>query len=220
MACLSYTFRFYRFILKIGYVYKGFEKALDNLPTYNDKELFALIADGDEAAFEQLFNRYLPKLTAYTLRLTKDQEVAKEIVQETFVQLWLGRDKLEVVENPGGWIFTITAKQSYKYLRRRMIKENPSVAIELEEAPIDHIGLHELKGLVQNAVLNLSDQRKKIFLLSRDQGMTIPEIAEALQLSNSTVKNTLVSALKQIREHLQASGYLLPSILILLFTKN
>jgi RNA polymerase sigma-70 factor (family 1) len=194
---------------------------LDNLPTYNDKELFALIADGDEAAFEQLFNRYLPKLTTYTLRLTKDQEVAKEIVQETFVQLWLGRDKLEVVENPGGWIFTITAKQSYKYLRRSMIKENMSLAIDLlEEAPIDHIGLNELKGLVQNAVLSLSDQRKKIFLLSRDQGMTIPEIAETLQLSNSTVKNTLVSALKQIREHLQARGYLLPTILILLFTKN
>lgn len=188
------------------------------MPTYNDKELFALIAEGDEVAFEQLFHRYLPKLTAYALRLTKEQEVAKEIVQETFVQLWLGRDKLEAVENPGGWIFTITSKQSYKYLRRRMIKEN--LSIELEEAPVDTIGLHELKELVQRSVLNLSDQRKKIFLLSREQGMTIPEIAEALQLSHSTVKNTLVSALKEIREQLQARGYLLPSLLILLFIKN
>lgn len=187
----------------------------ENQP-YQERTLFRLIAEGDEQAFAALFQLYLPKLTAFALRLTQDQEAARDVVQETFVQLWLGREKLEAVDHPAGWLFTICSKQAYKYLRRRMIKENPLLAKELGEAPADTIGLQELKSLLQHAVDGLSAQRKKIFILSRNQGMTIPEIATQLGLSHSTVKNTLVSALQQVRAQLESQGYLLPSLLLFL----
>lgn len=186
---------------------------MDNKLLHTEKELFHRIAGGDEGAFSELFHLYAPKMNAFALRLTADQEAARDIVQETFVQLWLGREKLWEVEHPAGWLFAIGSRQAYKYLRRRMVKENPLLALELSEAPADTIGLQELKALINDAVAGLSAQRKKVFVLSRSQGMTIPEISAQLGLSQSTVKNTLVSALKQVREHLEAQGYLLPCLI-------
>jgi RNA polymerase sigma-70 factor (ECF subfamily) len=70
--------------------------------------------------------------------------------------------------------------------------------------------LQELRQIVQQGVEGMSEQRKKVFLLSREQGLTILEIAEQLNLSPNTVKNTLVTALQQLREHLRAHGYVFP----------
>lgn len=177
--------------------------------------LFKQIALGDEEAFETLFRGFLPRLTPFALRLTGNEEVAREIVQEAFMHLWLGRDKLEDVKNPAGWIFTVTARLCYKFLRRKVLEEAPRPGLTGEEASHDQYAFRELKTLIHQAVQNLSGQRKTIFLLSREEGLSIPEIASQLNLSSSTVKNTLVSALKQIREHLRAHGYLMPCVLFL-----
>lgn len=183
---------------------------------YTELDLFRRIGNGDEQAFVELFHLYAPKLTAFALRITQDQDAAHDIVQETFLQIWLGREKLGEVEHPAGWLFTIGSRQAYKQLRNRMVRENPLLATELGEAPTDKIGLQELKALIHEAVEGLSEQRKKIYRLSRNQGLTIPEISARLGLSQSTVKNTLVSALKQVREHLNAQGYLLPFFLFII----
>ena len=74
-------------------------------------------------------------------------------------------------------------------------------------SPDKQIYLHDLQKLVARAVNHLSPQRRKIYQLSREQNMTIPEIADHLQISASTVKNTLVTALREIREYLNKAGY-------------
>lgn len=84
---------------------------------------------------------------------------------------------------------------------------------------IQTIRINEIKKLVAQAVAQLSEQRKRIYLLSRNEGMTIPEIALALQISPNTVKNALVISLKQIREYLARHGYTL-SVLAILFLKK
>ena len=181
---------------------------------HSEKELCQLIAAGDEQAFEHLFEIYVPKLTPLALRLTKDREVVKEIIQETFLRLWLTRDQLGEIENPAGWIHTIAANQCYKYLRRLALQQKlPAPApptVQLEEI----INVTELKSLINTAVAQLPAQRQKIYLLSRVHGLSIPEIAAQLGLSANTVKNTLVSALKFIREFLAEHGYTLPLLLL------
>jgi RNA polymerase sigma-70 factor (family 1) len=186
---------------------------LDNSSLHTDKVLFQRIAEGNEQAFAEIFNAYVPRLMPFAQRLTEDKEAAKEIVQETFLRLWLGRDKLEAIDNPAGWIFTIASNQCYKYLRRKVLKEASSNH-EVEVNIPDKIAADELNVLIQTAIASLSEQRKKVFILSREHGLSIPEIAEQLKLSPNTVKNTLVSALKTVREHLESNGYLFSFLLL------
>lgn len=172
--------------------------------------LFRLTGEGDEKAFADLFNLFLPKLYPFILKLTRSGSVAEEIIQETFIKVWLNRDKLAEMENPGGWVFTVASNKCYDYLRTRALKDNLFVSATDEPAGSNFthewLDLKELKRLIELAVNDLPEQRKKIYLMSRDQGKTIPEIADALQLSPHTVKNALVISLKFIREYLTRNG--------------
>jgi RNA polymerase sigma-70 factor (ECF subfamily) len=185
--------------------------------------LFRLTAEGDEKAFADLFNLFLPKLYPFILKLTRSESVVEEIIQETFIKVWLNRDKLAEMENPGGWVFTVASNKCYDHLRARALKDKLFVSAADEPAGSNFthewLDLKELKRLIQLAVNDLPEQRKKIYLMSRDQGKTIPEIADDLQLSPHTVKNTLVSSLKAIRDYLARHGvlqkiFLTPIVLI------
>jgi RNA polymerase sigma-70 factor (family 1) len=179
---------------------------INEIASHDEKLLFRLIAEGDEKAFDTLFNLFLPRLYPFIVKLTRSEQAAQEIIQETFIRVWLSRDKLTEVENPGGWLFKVTSNECYSYLRKTVINNKFSNIITSEPEPVnathDDVDLKELNRLVSEAVNKLPPQRKKIYHMSRDQGKTIPEIAAALNLSPNTVKNALVTSLKFIREYL------------------
>lgn len=176
----------------------------------NERSLFRQVAEGDEKAFSSLFNLFLPRLYPSVIKLTKSESAVEEIIQETFIKVWLNRDKLGEMENPGGWIFRVASNQCYDYLRARALNDQLFVSTAIEPGGInithEWLDLKEVKRLIESAVSDLPEQRKKIYMLSRHQGKTIPEIAEILQLSPHTVKNALVTSLKFIREYLVRHG--------------
>ena len=188
-----------------------------------EKQLFSLIATGDEKAFEALFNLFLSRLHPFIIKLTRSEPATQEIIQETFIRVWLNRDKLEAIENPGGWLFKVASNESYTWLRKRELSNKFSHPIVEGPATVntthEWLDVKELNRLIGEAVDQLPQQRKKIYQMSRDQGKTIPEIAALLQLSPNTVKNALVAALKFIREYLARFGITL-SVLWLLFGKK
>jgi DNA-directed RNA polymerase specialized sigma24 family protein len=167
----------------------------------DQKLLFQLTAEGDEKAFSALFNLFLPKLYPSIIKLTKSESSVQEIIQETFIQVWLNRDKLADMENPGGWIFRVASNKCYDHLRTRALNDKLFVAMAGEP------------GEGVNATHERMDSKE----LKHHIGMTIPEIAAALQLSPNTVKNALVISLKFIREYLAKHGvdkkFLLPIVL-------
>jgi RNA polymerase sigma-70 factor (ECF subfamily) len=176
----------------------------------NEKFLFGRIAEGDERAFTSLFNLFLPKLYPSAIKLIKSESAVEEIIQETFIKVWLNRDKLGEMENPGGWVFRVASNQCYDFLRMRALNDKLFVSTAVEPGGInvthEWLDLKEVKRLIEAAVNELPEQRKKIYILSRHQGKTIQEIAETLQLSPNTVKNALVTSLKSIREYLIRHG--------------
>ncbi|WP_188316046.1 RNA polymerase sigma factor [Chitinophaga agrisoli] len=178
---------------------------------YNEKELLIRIAEGDEAAFSILFGIYLGKLKPFVEKLVVSEDDTREIIQETFVRLWLSRDKLPHVEHPSAYIFRIAANQYHMYLRRRLSQERAVAGYEKTVQPMsdntEHtLRLHELQRLVQDAISRLPEKRRIIFHMSRNEGMSIREIAATLNLSPKTVKNTLFTALGNIRQYLAAAG--------------
>lgn len=189
-------------------------------PAHNEKELFARIANGDEAAFALLFNLYLPKLYPFIIKFTRSEQATGDIVQETFLRVWLNRDKLEEIENPGGWLFKVASNECYTYARKMVLHNKFSHPLLAEQGTAttteDWLDLKGLNRLIGEAVDQLPPQRKRIYQMSRNEGKTIPEIAAALSISPNTVKNALVTSLKNIREYLINSGISLSILLFLI----
>lgn len=168
------------------------------------------IAQGDEAAFGLLFHAYLPTLQPFLLKLTHSLADTEEVLQETFVRLWMGRDKLTDVQNLNAWVFTVASNECYKYLRRKNLRRDGLSALGLhdeDDSTLHTVHFHEVSRLVAEAVRLLPNQRRRIYRMSREEGLRIPEIAEALRLSPNTVKNVLVTSLRFIRQYLEAHGH-------------
>lgn len=178
-----------------------------------EKELCKRIADGDEAAFASLFNRYYPLLRPFILKLTHSADKTEEMLQETFMRVWLSRDQLPEIENLQAWIFTIASRQCLQAIRTELNHRKKLAALQSRETgreantPLESTQLAEISRLVSEAVNNMPPQRQRIYRMSREQGLKPAAIAEALSLSVATVKNALVAALKDIRHHLAAAGH-------------
>ena len=189
-----------------------------------EKQLFIQVSNGDEKAFEALFNTFLPKIYPLIIKFTKSEPAAQEIIQETFIRVWLSRDKLSEIANPGGWLFKVASNECYSYLRKSMLNNKFFNPITIEPDPIntthESFALKELNLLIDKAINELPAQRKKIYRMSRDEGKTIPEIAAILNISPNTVKNALVAALKFIREYLVKYGIIFLLALLAEGNKN
>lgn len=176
----------------------------------NEKQLFIQVSTGNEKAFETLFNTFLPRIYPSIIKFTKSEPAAQEIIQETFIRVWLSRDKLREIDNPGGWLFKVAINECYSYLRKSILNNKFFNPILGEPDPVntthESFALKELNLLVDKAINKLPAQRKKIYRMSRDEGKSIPEIAAILNISPNTVKNALVAALKFIREYLAKYG--------------
>ena len=179
---------------------------------YDEAALLLQVAAGDEKAFAQLYRLYVPQLTPFVLGITKSEAMVNEMIQEAFLRLWMNRDKLYEVRSPKAWIFKITANICYTYLRRLLVDRKVKDIILMQSAAEDvsteqNMHVKALVETIREAVNQLTPQRKKIYLMSREQGMTLAEICSELGLSMSTVKNTLTTSLQLIREHLLKQGY-------------
>ncbi|MEC5144166.1 sigma-70 family RNA polymerase sigma factor [Chitinophaga sp. 212800010-3] len=188
-----------------------------NAYLHDNSELFQLISEGDETAFRQLFHIYAPHFRAMALRITQTEAVTEDIIQETFLRLWLSRDRLKEIALPHFWLRRIALYQCFTYLRKQAVHHkaiaslSPVQAVFTPEEDLTYAFMREQVGV---AVQQLPPQAKRIYLLSREQGLKIPEIAEKLSLSPNTVKNSLVRSLHSIRKHLEQLGMLLPVFIL------
>jgi RNA polymerase sigma-70 factor (family 1) len=191
----------------------------------NERLLFRQIAEGDETAFESIYRSYVPQLASFLKRFSVSDREADEIIQETFLRVWLKRDKLPEIEFPKAWVFRITSHIILNYLKRSVTEEKAKQVLR-NQSKLEHndteesLYLHQLMGAISSAVDNLSPQRKRIYEMSRQDGLSIPEIAVKLGLSSNTVKNTLTSSLQLIREFLQQRGYDISYFLLLNITAS
>lgn len=177
----------------------------------DDKELIKKIVVSDEKAFSILFFKYLPVLNNFATKFTKSADIAQEIIQEAFVRVWLNREKLEHVDNVKAYLYKYVSNECLAYLRKKLKDEKVIDKLKINHSDSSNttseaIDLNEINKIISSAVEKLPQQRKKIFRLSRNEGKTIPEIAELLGVSSNTVKNSLVIALKSVKDELSWYG--------------
>jgi len=188
--------------------------------TYHEKELFLLIAEGDEAAFEQLFHMYLPKIQPVILKMVESKAAAEDIIQDIFLNIWVNRARLTEIDSPSNWIFKIVYNRSYSWLRNRSVRIKAKEKILQQHPDTDtnfteeNVLFSETARLVKKAIHELPPQTKRIYRMSRESGLKNPEIAAELNISVQTVKNTLAAAGKSVKSYLAKEGIILPMILI------
>lgn len=188
---------------------------------YDDSELFLRISEGDEKAFEQLFDSYLPRIQPVILQIVQSQAAARDLVQDVFLKLWLVRDKLPEIEQPKNYIFRIAYNLAFNYLKRRTVEQkglmNVMAAASGQENSLEEtLDIKEVRRLVEAGIESLPSQTRLIYRLSRTNGYKAQEIADQLGISLQTVRNTISRATHTVKEYLEKEGIVLPVLLITL----
>ena len=177
-----------------------------------DKQLFSQVAEGDDLAFRELYHRYARLLFPFLLKLTKSDHTTDELIQEVFLRVWVNRDQLSEIDNPKAWLYKIAGNQAHNWFNRNILEKKAVLRrqydIQNQQSPDSDLHFREIVRAIQTAVEQLPSQRRVIYRMNREQGMRAADIASQLNISVSTVKNTLAAALRSIREQLEALGYL------------
>ena len=181
---------------------------------YDEKELLALIAGDDEKAFESIFLQYGDLIHAHVLTITKSHIIGRDLVQDVFLRVWLYRHKLTELRDFRTWLLRIAYNRCFHFLRQQKVQEaglntyaTKYGITDVNEMEEESANMLSLRKVMQQAISELTPQQKKIYRMSREEGLKIPEIAERLGLSASTVKNTLARALQMLRNSIEKSHY-------------
>lgn len=168
--------------------------------------MIQLIAQGNEAAFTELFYRYRNKIYSIAFDLTDSESIAEEIVQDVFLKIWLRRASLPGVEHFTAYLFTITRNEVFtvlkKIARKQLIENaaseiNPLFYIDTEE----RISEKEYRAILLQALEKLSVQQRQVYHLIKEEGLTREQAALKLGISQETVKTHLAQAMRNIRAY-------------------
>lgn len=165
------------------------------------KNILCDIAAGDTEAFKTLFEMFYPKVKVFLVKLLKDAKASEDIAQDIFVKLWSMGPSLPEISSFNAYLYRMTKNAAINYLRDRKPSVDISELLIMCDGDIEQEYYRKEKELlVRLAVEQMPSQRKRIFTMSRYQGMTNDEIAKSLGLSKHTVENHLTLALKELRE--------------------
>ncbi len=173
-----------------------------------ENKLMISLSQGDEHSFFALYEHYSHALFSNVFRMVKDRQVSEEIVQDVFLKVWQKRSTIDPNRNFKSWIFTI-AKNDVISWYRKLAKE-----ITLQEnlyQHFEHLYVMEKEGdiqekqaeLLERALNTLSERRKEIFILCKIEQKSYEEVAQKLNISVSTVSNSMVKSNQHIRQFVQ-----------------
>jgi RNA polymerase sigma-70 factor (ECF subfamily) len=170
----------------------------------NELDLIHLLAQGNEQAFRKIFDYYSSKLYNYTFRLTHNEELAEEIVMDTFLKIWINRADLASINSFDSYLYTVVRNQAFNAIKRRsheaaILKELSLSKSEFQDCTEETVIYNDYKHLLHEAVNQLPPRQKLVYILSRDEGLKYDEIANQLELSKNTVKSHLKKAVSTLR---------------------
>lgn len=171
-----------------------------------EKGLLCRVADGDEAAFAQLFGAYHQRLGAYVYRLTESVPATEEIVQDVFIKIWLRRASLPEVRAFDAYLFTAARNHVFNYVRKLARERALQARLEASLPGEAEVQENPHQALLDRAIAHLPRQQKNVYLLHRRQDLSHAEIAERLHLSVETVKKHMSLALRSIRDFLSVGA--------------
>ncbi len=180
-----------------------------------EKNLVLRIKRGDRKAFDRLFEDHFENLCNYAFLIVKDDSASEEIVMEVFYRLWYKRNEIHIRISVNKYLLKSVYNISLNYLKHKgivkhykdltivMHKEKEIFAEDFGTSPLGILEYDELEAVINDVIDNLPDQCRQVFTMNRFKDMKYREIAEALNISMSTVKYHMSTALETLKEKLK-----------------
>ena len=172
----------------------------------SERNLLALLKEGDHDAYTELYNRYSPVLYAHVLRRLKDREEAKDIIHELFTYIWVNRLTIDIEGHVSGYLYTSIRNRVIKVVAHKVVA---SKYIDVQQAKNHQhfssdflIRENQLRDLIEKEIECLPPRMQEIFVLSRKKYLSHREIAFELNISKLTVKKQVANAIKLLRTRL------------------
>ena len=176
---------------------------------HDEKILLLHVKEGSHESYRRLYNLWVSRLYAFVYHYVKSEEVADDIVQETFIRIWVNRETLNLEYSFKSYLFTIAYHFLLKELRRQL--NNPlmeeyvsfldgcSTSDDEASHPLEY---DEFCQQLAEAKKLLQPRQREIFELNKENNLSVSEIAERLSISEQVVRNQLSGALKILRKAL------------------
>lgn len=178
----------------------------------NDKLLLLQLKEGSRKAFDALYDQYWSAVYAAAYKRLQDEDMAKDIAQDVFLQLWAKRDTLHI-ENLPAYLYTAIRNKVYNiFEQQRKFMPVPDLFASLAERDDQADAMLLKKEFLRayEALLeSLPVTQRKIFRMRYDQGLSTEDIAAQLDISRKTVQNHLSSAVTRMRSSLTTLTVLL-----------
>ena len=166
---------------------------------------------GDEVSLERIYRHYWSRLYVYAFNILREKEICEDIVQEIFVDLWMKRYDV-YVSDLDAYLYQAVRNQICNHFRRSKYRKELLLEFQSIEAAgkIDELyEREELRKCLSEIVSKLPEQRRRVFSMSKYDGLSNKEISEHLSISLQTVKNQISQSLKYIRKSLKNYSLLL-----------
>jgi len=176
--------------------------------TGDDKKLLDGLINGLESAYEELFMTYYAQLVVFAQKILSDEDLSREMVQDVFVMFYEKREVLNIHTSLKSHLYQTVRNRCLNEIKRNQIRREHHSGIFIDkknqEAYLDDkMQETELEARIFSVVETLPRQCKRIFEMSRYEGIPNQEIAEKLQLSKRTVETQISKALKIMRKQLK-----------------
>ncbi len=161
------------------------------------------LQNGDHKAFEEVFLAYFDKVKCFLTGILRSESDAEELAQDIFVKLWMNHTSINPNKGFSFYLYTIARNTALNHLKHKLIEENFRKTFDDLDEGVDSsdeiLYAKEIGLLVEMAVYRMPAQRRKIYQMSREKGVSNSEIAEELGVSKKTVENQLSLALQDIK---------------------
>lgn len=180
--------------------------------------LIVQLRNGDKSAFDEFYKLTSPKAYFIALKITRNEHDAEDVLQESYIKALEKLDEIDVSQNAMNWFFKIVSNKS-----KDLIKSNTPVVFESEDenffedipedkaefCPEENLNQEELRLEVMAAIDELTDEKRACIMMMYFGEMSVKEIAESIEVPESTVKNRLYTARKDLKNKFEKSGNVL-----------
>lgn len=164
----------------------------------------------DEQAFELLFRRYYIRLVGFANKFIANTSESEEIVQEVFLCIWKKRDQLQLNNEIRPYLFKSVQNLCFNFIEHQKVVDNYYSVIEVvyknqseDFNTYESVSYHEFQAKAETAIESLPEQCRRIFQMSRQDGLKYTEISEKLGISIKTVETQMSRALLKLKTELR-----------------
>lgn len=177
----------------------------------------SLLLTRNESAFKEVYYTYSRQLYSVAFQVLKDDTLAQEVVQETFIALWENVNRLQEDSNLWNYLYVVARRNCLNKLRAisysmKYVHEARQILEVASTSVSNRVEKNELQTIINSYIEQLPPKQREVFKMSREDGKSHLEIAQELNLSPNTVRNHIVEVLRKLKGKLRTYGYYLTII--------